>query len=103
MRISSLSETFSTEFKKLDAARRADKQPKVKVVDSSEISSKAQTLSETKSQVESIASQIAGSPDVRTDKIAEVQQKINSGYYNSPEFIDKLAGKLMQEFGLGNG
>ena len=103
MRISALSESFQTEFKKLDAARKADKLPKAKTVDSSEISSKAQTLAETKSQVETIASQIAGQPDVRPEKIAEVQQKISNGFYDSPEFIDKLAGKLMQEFGLGNG
>jgi anti-sigma28 factor (negative regulator of flagellin synthesis) len=102
MRISALSESFQPEFRKLDAARRAEKPAKAKPVDRSEISSKAHQLSDTRSQVEVIATQIANQPDIRPEKIAEVQEKIRNGFYNSPEFIDTLANKLLQEFGIRN-
>ena len=103
MRISALTEAMQPELRKLDTARKAEKQPKARAVDRSEISSKAQQLSETKEQVEVVAAQIAGQPDVRTEKIAEVKEKIRNGFYNSPEFIDTLANKLMKEFGIQNG
>ena len=102
MRISAVSQSFQSEFRKTDGTKRADKLPKSKDlrVDSSEISSKARRLNETKAQVETIAVQIAQQPEVRIEKVEEVQEKIKKGYYDSPEFIDALADKLITEFGI---
>ncbi|HSQ42455.1 MAG TPA: flagellar biosynthesis anti-sigma factor FlgM, partial [Fibrobacteraceae bacterium] len=38
-------------------------------------------------------------PDVREDRVAEVKSKVESGYYNTPEFQDQLAERLLKEFG----
>ena len=42
---------------------------------------------------------IDATPDIRPDRIAQVKKRIAEGYYNTPGFIDELAGKLAQEFG----
>jgi hypothetical protein len=39
-------------------------------------------------------------PDVRAEKVQEAKEKIASGYFNSPDFEDKLADRLMKEFGF---
>jgi len=41
---------------------------------------------------------IKAQPDVRADKVAEVQAKIGSGFYNTSAFADKLAGRLAGVF-----
>jgi anti-sigma28 factor (negative regulator of flagellin synthesis) len=43
---------------------------------------------------------LAGEPEIRKEKVEEVRNKINQGYYNSPEFVDKLAEKLLTFFGI---
>jgi anti-sigma28 factor (negative regulator of flagellin synthesis) len=103
VRISAITQPLQSEIRKVDGSRRAEKEQKLKAaqLDKSEISSKGQRLSETSEQISLITSQVVGQPDVRSDKVAEVQEKIKNGYYDSPDFIDKLATKLMQEFGLG--
>jgi hypothetical protein len=35
-------------------------------------------------------------PDVREEKLAEVNKKIADGYYSRDEFINALAGKLAE-------
>ena len=47
-----------------------------------------------------ISASLATQNDIRPEKIQEVQEKIKNGYYNSPEFIDQLATKLLSEFGI---
>ena len=42
---------------------------------------------------------IEASPDVRTERIAQVKKRIADGFYNTAEFTDQLADKLAQEFG----
>jgi len=103
MRINALAQTYNAEFRKIENARKAEKDAKTgkaQVVDQTEFSSNAQRLSETKAELQTIAASLSAQPDVRMEKIAEVKQKIENGYYNSDEFIDKLADKLMKEFGI---
>ena len=57
-------------------------------------------MSASRAQFETIAASVAAQPDIRTDKVAEVKEKIERGFYNSDEFIDKLADKLLTEFGI---
>jgi len=102
MRISTISQAFQAEFRKTEGIKKNERDQKVKapVVDRSEISAGARRLNETKAQIEVLSAQVASHPDIRSDKVAEVQEKIKNGYYNSPEFIDKLADKLLKEFGI---
>ena len=102
MRITALTELLNTETKKIDGAKKTDSASKSKTVsaDSTEFSSKAQRLNDTKAQIDVINSKIASEPDIRPEKIAEVQEKIQNGYYNSDDFVDKLATKLLDEFGI---
>jgi flagellar biosynthesis anti-sigma factor FlgM len=103
MRINALTQTYNAEFRKIENARKAEKDAKTgkaPIVDQTEFSSSAQRLSDTKAELQTIAASISAQPDVRMDRIAEVKQKIENGYYNSDEFIDKLANKLTKEFGF---
>jgi flagellar biosynthesis anti-sigma factor FlgM len=105
MRINAVTQPLSAELRKIESARKADKDSKagrVPASDRSEFSSGAQRLSETKAQFETIAASLTSQPEVRNEKIAEVRVKIERGFYNSEEFIDKLADKLLNEFGVKN-
>jgi flagellar biosynthesis anti-sigma factor FlgM len=100
MRISAIRELLNPEFKKVDNAKKTESaKSKAGSSDRTDLSSSGQRLSETKAQVDVIASQLGSQPEIRQDKVAEAKQKINDGYYNTPEFVDKLADKLAQEFG----
>jgi flagellar biosynthesis anti-sigma factor FlgM len=103
MRINAVTQPLSAELRKIESARRTEKETKSarsSAADRSEFSANAQRLSETKAQFEAIAASLESQPDIRPEKVAEVREKIDQGYYNSDEFIDKLAGKLLAEFGI---
>lgn len=101
MRINAVTQPLNAELRKIEASRKVEKETKnTKVSDHSDISPGAQTLSETNAQFDTIATSLSSLPDVRNEKIADVRSKIESGYYDSEEFLDKLADKLLKEFGL---
>ena len=70
--------------------------------DSVTISSQAKNLSETDTQVKTAKARINATPDVRQDRIDAVREKIANGFYDSDEFKEKLADRLMNEFGLNS-
>lgn len=103
MRINAITQSIQSELRKVESAKKTEKSQhsaKTLPVDKSDISVGAQRLSTTKASIETISASISAQDDVRTDKISEVQEKIKNGFYNSPEFIDKLADKLLSEFGI---
>ena len=103
MRINAITQPLSAELRKIESARKIDKEAKTAkapAADRSEFSASAQRLSETKAQFETIAASVAAQPDIRPERVAEVKEKIEKGYYNSEEFIDKLADRLLAEFGI---
>jgi hypothetical protein len=102
MRISALSEILNTEVKKVEGAKKAESTTHAKAVplDKTELSAKGQRLNETKAQIDVIAAKLAAEPDVRPEKINEAREKIKSGFYDSEDFIDKLANRLLEEFNL---
>ncbi len=103
MRIHSVNEAFSAELRKSDNVRKTTEKPvKTRSIDRSEFSEGAQRLSNTKAEMATVSLHIQNQPDVRLEKVAEVKEKIQKGYYNSAEFADKLADKLMVDFGLKN-
>ena len=103
MRINAITQSMQTELRKVDSAKKAEKTQnttKLRSADHSEISAGAQQLSSTKASRDVIAATLSTQEDVRPERIQEVQEKIRNGYYNSPEFIDQLAVKLLAEFGI---
>lgn len=50
----------------------------------------AQTLNRAMTAIEE-------TPDVREDKVAEVQEKLESGFYESPEVIDEVADQVTDQ------
>lgn len=67
-------------------------------VDSSTISSNAKQMSEASINTSALESRIAAAEETRAAKIHEVKQRIEEGYYNTPEFNDKLAEKMVSIF-----
>ncbi|MFP4163338.1 MAG: flagellar biosynthesis anti-sigma factor FlgM [Chitinispirillaceae bacterium] len=102
MQIDNVSQPLRNEMRKTENAKKADKQirsSKVGGSDRSEFSQKGQQLSDTKGQLQIIKANLSSYPELRGDKIAEVKTKIESGFYDSEIFIDRLADKLLSEFG----
>jgi flagellar biosynthesis anti-sigma factor FlgM len=100
MRIDHVSQPYRAEIaKKVDAAQKKAPPAKVAKGDQAAISQDAKFLSETQSAVETTKLHVANAPDVRVERVEEVKQRIKEGYYNTPEFADKLAGKLIANVG----
>jgi flagellar biosynthesis anti-sigma factor FlgM len=99
MRIDGIGGATGPEPLKPSGPRPAEKASRANRGDSVSFSSRAKDLSKT-SEVETVRSHIDALPDVRADKVEEARAKVESGYFNSPEFVDKLADKLLKDFGL---
>lgn len=105
MRIDPINSKIASEIKKIEKAKKFDKTHKAKAPlkpDTTNFSPSAQRLSETKANIDIVSAQLAGEPEIREDRVEDVRNKINQGYYNSPEFVDKLADKLLSFFGISD-
>ncbi|MFH0919055.1 MAG: flagellar biosynthesis anti-sigma factor FlgM [Fibrobacterota bacterium] len=102
MRIQSIVSQFNVDaVKKIDQGRKAASASKApRATDSSSISSDAQRLSATASDINTVKTQAAAQPEIRAERVQEVKERIKSGYYNSEQFIDSLAEKIMKDFGI---
>ena len=99
MKIDRISQIFGMDLQKVSGTGKGpEKTEKPVKSDSVSLSKKAKELSS--SSTESLVRVIDAQPDVRADKVQEAKEKIASGYYNSPVFDDKLADRLMKEFGF---
>jgi flagellar biosynthesis anti-sigma factor FlgM len=100
MKIDRISQIFGMDLQKVSGSGKTpEKTDKVAKSDSVSLSKKARELSST-SDTESVARHVRAMPDVRAEKVQEAKEKIASGYFNSPEFEEKLADRLMKEFGF---
>jgi anti-sigma28 factor (negative regulator of flagellin synthesis) len=102
MRIESIANAITSEIKKVENSKKPENNQKSRAAsaDSSEFSTKAQRLSDTRASADIILNKIANEPEIRQDKIDEVRQKIANGFYDSPEFLDKLTDKLLVDLGV---
>jgi len=100
MRINAVTQPIQSELRKVESTKKAEKAKSAKATDHSEISDGANKLSSTKASIDVVEATLSAQDDIRIDKIAEVQEKIKNGFYDSAEFIDKLAVKLLDEFGI---
>lgn len=99
MKIDRISQIFGMDLQKVSGSgkgpEKAEKTPKS---DSVSLSKKAKELSS--SSTDSISRHVEALPDIRADKVQEAKEKIASGYFNTPEFDEQLATRLMKEFGF---
>ena len=66
--------------------------------DSVNLSKASKNASEAnKAEAVSVKSRVEALPEVRQDRIEEVKSRIESGYYNSEEFGEKLADRLIND------
>lgn len=103
MRINSVASQMNVEnIRKLENEKKTvsatSKAPRSK--DASHISSEAKRLNSTAADVNTVQARVDVQPEIRTEKVEEVKLKIKNGFYNSDVFIDKLAEKIMKDFGL---
>jgi flagellar biosynthesis anti-sigma factor FlgM len=99
MKIDRISQIFGMDLQKVaNGGKSPEKTDKPAKSDSVSLSKKAKELSS--SSTESIARHVDALPDVRAEKVQQAKEKIASGYFNSPDFEDKLADRLMKEFGF---
>ena len=99
MKIDRISQIFGMDLQKVSGSGKGpEKTEKPVRSDSVSLSKKAKELSS--SSTESIARHVDALPDVRAEKVQEAKEKIASGYFNSPEFEEELASRLMKEFGF---
>lgn len=99
MKIEGLGGILGPEPQKPAGPKPSEKSSRPTRSDSVSFSSKAKDLSKS-SEVEAARNHIDALPDVRADKVEEAKAKVESGYYNSSEFHDTLADKLLKDFGL---
>ncbi len=61
---------------------------------------KADPKAASKAQAATVAAHAQAAPEVRESRVAEVRERLKNGYYDSEEFKDKLADRLMKDFGF---
>ncbi|MEZ4388774.1 MAG: flagellar biosynthesis anti-sigma factor FlgM [Candidatus Krumholzibacteriia bacterium] len=66
--------------------------------DKAEISTRARDLLNLRAAVERGRAALVEAPEVRTGKVAQARERLASGFYNSAEVRDQVAGKLASMF-----
>ncbi|MGM0442878.1 MAG: flagellar biosynthesis anti-sigma factor FlgM [Fibrobacterota bacterium] len=106
MRLDSLNSMVSAEFRKVSSshnkkkATSSGKGGSISRNDKASLSSGAGKAGSAEANSKMVAARLQAEPDIREDKIAEVKDKIDSGYYDSSQFANKLADKLIEDFGF---
>ena len=99
MKIDRISQIFGMDLQKVSGSGKGpEKTEKPSRADSVSLSKKAKELSS--SSTETLSKVIDAQPDVRADKVQSAKEKIASGYFNTPEFDEELATRLMKDFGF---
>jgi anti-sigma28 factor (negative regulator of flagellin synthesis) len=93
MQIATITQPLIHEYRKTTA--RKTETPNIPPVDFIDLSTKALQLNETKNTA--LSANINAQLDIRMEKIEAVKKKIELGYYNSDEFLDKLVDKLIAD------
>ena len=101
MKIDRITQLFGIDLQKnAGAAKNAEKAEKPTKADSLSLSKKAKELQAQSSDAATVLSHLENLPDIRPEKVADAKEKIAAGYFDSPEFMDRLADRLMKEFGF---
>jgi flagellar biosynthesis anti-sigma factor FlgM len=100
MKINRITQHFGIDLQKQAGnAKNTEKPEKAAKSDSVSLSKKGKELAQG-SDAATVMSRMDALPDIRPEKVAEAKEKVASGYFDSPEFMDRLADRLMKEFGF---
>ena len=93
----------AADFRKHDGVVRKEEAKSERIVsgkrdDNASISSQSLKAIETQSSAKALLAHVEALPDVRQDRINDVRQKLSDGYYNSQDFADSLADRLIKDF-----
>lgn len=102
MKIEGFGGVLGPEPKKPAGPKPSEKSSRAEKSDSVSLSRRGQDLSRA-SEAETVKQVVSAMPDIRADKVEEARAKVESGYFNTPEFTDKLADKLLKDFGIRGG
>lgn len=86
--------------KKVNSASKkapsATPQPKDQV----SLSPDSKALSQTQSSVSTVKTVLRNSPEIRVEKVEQAKQRVENGFYNTPQFAAQLAEKLISDFNI---
>ena len=100
MKIDRISQLFGIDLQKAAGnSKSTEKSEKPNRADSVLLSKKGKEL-QGQADASAVLSQLKNMPDVRPEKVQDAKEKVASGYFDSPEFMDRLADRLMKEFGI---
>lgn len=101
MRLEALQSTIVSDFRKHDSVSKKEDTKSdniAKKFDKASLSSESKTAGDVAATVKVLSARIAAEPDIRLDKVEQVKEKIESGYYNTEEFAENLADRLIRDF-----
>ncbi len=99
MKIEQIANTYGVDLQKMAGNKSASKPEKSeRKSDSVSVSKEAKDISSTKASAETTSRRIEALPDVRADKVAEVKERIQNGFYDTEKFRSELAEKLIKTF-----
>jgi anti-sigma28 factor (negative regulator of flagellin synthesis) len=103
MKISQISQMYGVELHKAAGNKKVDsKTDKPKAADSVNVSKTGEALNSAAASSDTAAKRVEALPEVRWDKVNSVKERVESGFYNTQEFREDLADKLIQDFGIEN-
>ena len=96
MNISEISPVSNSQpIKKTTSKKRTESDSGTGAADKVQISQKARSLQNTQAIRKAALSALKTTPDLRDDKLKEVRQKIESGFYNQPQVINNIADRII--------
>jgi hypothetical protein len=101
MLINKISQAMQGELRKVDGARKpGSSEPAAKAAagDRLELSKNGAMERDIRGEMQIIAARVKAEPDIREDKVFEARVRVEHGFYNTGDFIDKLASKLATSF-----
>ncbi len=100
MNIDPVSRLYGPQLNKAAGKAKPPEKPPSPSGDTLALSPQARELQRLAAETGTVNARLAEIPDVRPEIVASTREKVASGHYNSPEFTDKLADKLLKAFGL---
>ncbi|MFC1726221.1 flagellar biosynthesis anti-sigma factor FlgM [candidate division KSB1 bacterium] len=99
MNISEISPISNSQPVKKTVPKKKTSSEGTTVADQVQISPKARSLQSSQAVRKAALSALKTTPDVRDDKLKEVRQKIESGFYNQPQVMNDVANRIIDNIG----
>ena len=100
MKISQIAQSYGVELHKAAGNKAVTKPEKARKADSVSVSKEGKVLNNSAASVDTTSKRIQGLPEIRQNRVDEVKERIRNGFYNTSEFRQELADKLIKDFGL---